>query len=464
MAQRAARRRPAVRQLVVRNFKCIRELEIELAPLTILVGPSGAGKSSILEALVLMSQAARAMKPINEAVRDGPVHYEDLSDVLYMRRDDAELALGVKVEVPAAEAASSIEADLRAIEHWQRQVTTKEAAEALAGLRDFYASLAKMIAGREAVAVKYVYHYARRAGGVEIVQHELEIEGKRVEYGAKQSTMFGSVALSYKPFFLSLAVLPLNAGIELFGNLLGAVRSRLLRVFYISADRGAIPWRAESWEQPPEWVGARGEHVIEIMAVLMRLEYRERLAPYVLLAKEFGAESLWAGWAGGSELTTRYVDPFLETVHKWPALGHGARQLLPVIAQLAYSEPGDVIIVEEPEISLHPQLQRLLPVLLGLAVSEGKQVIVTTHSSYFTLSLDVVLQGYTIEGRVLDVDVRREVKLSPDDIAVYHVTRDRHGTRVERLEVDDYGLVSGIPSFVEVEREILKRLLILGES
>ena len=42
---------------MIENFKCIKSLEVELAPLTIFVGPNGSGKSSILEALALMSQS-----------------------------------------------------------------------------------------------------------------------------------------------------------------------------------------------------------------------------------------------------------------------------------------------------------------------------------------------------------------------------------------------------------------------
>jgi len=158
----------------------------------------------------------------------------------------------------------------------------------------------------------------------------------------------------------------------------------------------------------------------------------------------------------------------LGSVHRLPMLGYGSRQLLPVIIQLAYSDPESVILVEEPEISLYPGYQRMLPVLFGLAVSEGKQVLVTTHSSYFPLSLDQVLskEGYTVKAYTLERlgEQAREksirVKLEPADVAVYHVVRDKEGhTRAERLEVDERGLKSGIPSFIDVEREILGRFL-----
>ena len=50
-----------IKKVVIKNFKCIKELELELAPLTILVGPNSSGKSSILEALALMAQCAKSM-------------------------------------------------------------------------------------------------------------------------------------------------------------------------------------------------------------------------------------------------------------------------------------------------------------------------------------------------------------------------------------------------------------------
>jgi predicted ATPase len=180
-------------------------------------------------------------------------------------------------------------------------------------------------------------------------------------------------------------------------------------------------------------------------------ENDEKRLPYEIFCEKFGIKYAWAGWERGNILTSNYVDPYLGSVHKFPSLGHCSKQLLPIIAQLAHSEPDSVILIEEPEISLHPSYQRLLHVLFGKTVNEGKQIIVTTHSSYFVLSLDLVLEDYRLEGQTSRGRRSYDIKLSPSDIEVYHVTRnEKEGyTRVERLELNEKGLKEGIPSFIE---------------
>jgi predicted ATPase len=41
-----------LKEVSIYNFRCIRELELEFKPLTILVGPNASGKSSILYAIM----------------------------------------------------------------------------------------------------------------------------------------------------------------------------------------------------------------------------------------------------------------------------------------------------------------------------------------------------------------------------------------------------------------------------
>jgi predicted ATPase len=108
-----------IKRLTVRNFKSIRELQLELAPLTILVGPNGSGKSSILEALALMSQSSRrnVYPRSREAIIGGEgalVEYDELNSILHRGLSDVELALGITVDMQVDEMESGIKEDLRA--------------------------------------------------------------------------------------------------------------------------------------------------------------------------------------------------------------------------------------------------------------------------------------------------------------------------------------------------------------
>jgi ABC-type cobalamin/Fe3+-siderophores transport system ATPase subunit len=454
-----------IRKLLIRNFKCIRELEIDLAPLTIFVGPNGSGKSSILEALALMSQSssrnveawsADAIKGRGPGDDEVLVEYDDLKSILHGGRE-SELLLGFKTSVKTEEIRRGLERDLKEFEENLRKGAVQES------LAKTYLSLLHQLSlKREEVEVGYVYRADRSTDS-----HTYSIDGQAITL--KHMRKEGRVERVSEPKDLDLS---LSGGFPpglyvagwtayLFDELAAALRKRLGRVYYLSSERGSVSWTYEAGEGERRWVGRRGRYTLEILAKLMSPENGERWSPYEILCERFGIRRAWAGWERRNVLTSRYRDPYLNVSFKLPSLGYGSRQLLPIMVQLAYSEPGSVILVEEPEISLHPSHQRLLPVLFGRAVNEGKQVLVTTHSSYFPLSLDLVLEGYRLEGQTTEGWRSYEVKLSASDVAVYHVTRDeREGcTKVERLELDEAGLKEGVPSFVEVERAILEKYI-----
>jgi predicted ATP-dependent endonuclease of OLD family len=129
---------------------------------------------------------------------------------------------------------------------------------------------------------------------------------------------------------------------------------------------------------------------------LRKPRYEDRKIFYEKLCEDFGIVKAWAGLE--NVITFQYEDKYLGGVHGFLMLGCGLRQLLLVVIQLAYSNPESVILVEEPETSLHLEYQRSLAVLFGLAVLEGEQVLVATHSNYFSLSLGLIIsdKGYTI--------------------------------------------------------------------
>lgn len=67
--------------------------------------------------------------------------------------------------------------------------------------------------------------------------------------------------------------------------------------------------------------------------------------------------------------------------HRMNLLGEGFISVLRICYTLFQSEPNDTVILDEPELSLHPQAQRRLHRLI-IKLSKDRQVILATHSPY----------------------------------------------------------------------------------
>ena len=82
------------------------------------------------------------------------------------------------------------------------------------------------------------------------------------------------------------------------------------------------------------------------------------------------------------------------------------------------------------------------------ALKLGKQIIATTHSPILPLAIPRLVARAKEEG------------LCPDPnelIAVYEVHKDRRGTSVKRLRLNERGYIIGyIESFLKVERQLLE--------
>lgn len=87
-------------------------------------------------------------------------------------------------------------------------------------------------------------------------------------------------------------------------------------------------------------------------------------------------------------------------------IGYGVSFILPIIVSGLLAKKGDVLIVENPELHLHPKAQSQLTVFLSMLASLGVQVIVETHS-------DHIVNGM----RKLVVD--KNCKLKAEDYSIY---------------------------------------------
>ncbi|MDE2938756.1 MAG: AAA family ATPase [Chloroflexota bacterium] len=125
--------------------------------------------------------------------------------------------------------------------------------------------------------------------------------------------------------------------------------------------------------------------------------------------------------------------------------GFGANSLIMLLLQLVSAEKGATVMIEEPEIHLHPRAQaELAEVLTEAALKEDKQVIVTTHSEHIT-------------GRLLTLVA--EGKLTPDDVAIYAFEKDEKGVCTAKdLRVNSDGTIEGgINDFFETNLKEMNR-------
>jgi hypothetical protein len=108
-------------------------------------------------------------------------------------------------------------------------------------------------------------------------------------------------------------------------------------------------------------------------------------------------------------------------------VGFGVSQVLPIVVELLVGQER-VVLIEQPEIHLHPRLQTELAELLINSTAEegaGNQVIVETHSEHLLLRL---------QRRI------REGRLPASAVAVHYVEPiDKDGAVVKRLRLDDRG-------------------------
>jgi predicted ATPase len=81
-------------------------------------------------------------------------------------------------------------------------------------------------------------------------------------------------------------------------------------------------------------------------------------------------------------------------------VGFGYSFSLPVITAALICNPGDLLIVENPEAHLHPAAQTKIGILLSLVAQNGVQVMIETHSDHVLNGIRVMIKGFEKYGKI----------------------------------------------------------------
>lgn len=117
-------------------------------------------------------------------------------------------------------------------------------------------------------------------------------------------------------------------------------------------------------------------------------------------------------------------------------------ELTPILLFLQYQNIRTMLI-EEPEISLHPQLQWQMARVLIRLKNAGIPVFVTTHSDIILQHINNMLKASKLSDReefLKNTGYDKEDLLECDEVAVYQFdVKENQKTRVTRLACGDYG-------------------------
>jgi len=134
--------------------------------------------------------------------------------------------------------------------------------------------------------------------------------------------------------------------------------------------------------QPPE-----GSVIESAVAEYFRAVESDRSLKQECLAYLRRVFPTFEDFSTGSIDNRRYVKYRMEKAggtysHRADFLGDGVISVMRIIISLIAQRGETAVVIDEPELSLHPLAQKHLARILA-EISEGKQIIISTHSPYF---------------------------------------------------------------------------------
>ncbi len=450
-----------LRSVSVKNYKAIGpgELNLELAPITILVGKNGTGKSSVLEAIALTAQSALADRNQLELILSGTLvdipHEEDsgrdlIGSIYYRKNSEQPLSVGVEIDVQGV---LLLEAGESSLTKWLNKNVNKK--KNVAGYRwtrlgenrtswehAYSVNKKPLITASSKIEKETVSGYS---SGEFLKLHWLSEEALR---GAFRTTLErvlpGALFTNLDRSFFNREDDSLDKEFEALKFVGEAVldvqfRDALSKVGFLSSLRGR---QLIHREVGPEvrFTGKHGEMTIRLLANI-QTQGDKRLGILREWAENFGLNEFVAAWAGQQLLNAQFSDASSGTRLVLDAAASGSVNGLMLAAQLLFSPEGACLLIEEPEVSMNPGFERKLPGLFVESVRQGHQVIAATHSEVL-----IAAMGNAVRLKLHD--------LKPDEVAIYELSRDgEKGVTAERLNISDRGYLDRwVTSFSEAEQ------------
>ncbi len=398
-------------ELKLTNFKAWRDTgTIELKPVTMLLGTNSSGKSSLIQSLLLLKQTV--LSP------DRTIHLnlggDEVNDLFNFGDFDNLLKHGTSSP-----------------RQFSLNLTFKATCSSRIKEGTFRCSYGQTSAGGIAVQELQLTTDSRRFRAIRrdrgayslLVDDETQPRGKGRHFAPERSIALPAEAI---------ALLALDGPV--IEDLSLAIRRELENIIYLGPLRRK-PERDYVWNKSkPGDVGSDGHRAVDVLlaSALSKGDEQNEIIAGVSswLARMKVADKLEVRQLGRS---TRYE----VVVHRDGVaanlrdVGIGISQVLPVLTVAHFAPPGSTVLLEEPEIHLHPLAQSVLAELF-VEISRRRKVqfVVETHSEHLFRRMQTLIA---------------QKKTNTQNCAMLFVERNKADAVLRPLDVDKFGSVKNWP-------------------
>lgn len=428
-----------LRKLHFQNFKSWKEAKVECAPITGFFGTNSSGKTSLLQFLLMLKQTKDGTdRAISLDLNGDLVKLGTITDVIHKHDEslplrwalefilDSELTAADTSKVPPKVVSRSDRLRINATNVVQNGAP--KATRLSYRLGDLSFRLAPKSEQTSQFELK-----CTRADDQASEFHFIRTQGRAWRLpGPIKSYAFPDQARTY---FQNAAFL---------ADLEASYEQQLDNIYYLGPLRH-YPQRDYLWTRSrPTDVGAQGEKAIDAILAATHDDLTRNLKRK---AKHMSFQEMVAYWLREMGLIQAFkVEEIALNSNRWQArvktrkgssevlltdVGFGISQVLPVITLLQYVPEGSTVILEQPEIHLHPLAQAALAdVIIQAAVHRKVQVILESHSEHLLLRL---------QRRIAEEVVAK------DDVRLYFCDAVKGESTITQLDVDLYGIIRNWP-------------------
>lgn len=383
---------------------------MEIRPITFLVGPNSSGKSSVLQAILALKQTVESGDQISALILQDYADLGSYRDVVFGHDTKNEIKINF-------EDSNS--------NKWSLTYSTQEGRKSIGQI--FVKSLECYQKSLENTPFSKNKGSPAFTGEFKITRnpshswYEIRLEGQEVMLlkpfdlrkfyilDSKKLIGFSDEMSLLFHLFVSLR----NSTEELFNHIchIGPLRKEPERVYTASGAH-------------PRFVGKSGQWTIDI------LQYDKEVRNIIRIwlkkfniSLDFTLEELKKG---SERYEVVLEDYFTHIVVNLADVGFGTSQTLPIIVQGFTSPENATLLIEQPEIHLHPRAQCTMGDLLVDIAKMNKRLIIETHS-------DILIER--VCKHILYKDENEKIK--PEDVIIYYFEPTEEGTVIRTITVNE---------------------------